>query len=67
VGPEDRAVLWTVAIALIILALGAGFFPSGAGVVLAVLFGWVGLVLLIRSGVQAWRARRGEETEEVGE
>jgi cardiolipin synthase len=67
VGPEDRAVLWTVAIALIILALGAGFFPSVAGLVLAILFGWVGLVLLIRSGVQAWRARRGEETEEVGE
>jgi len=67
VGREDRTVLWTVAIAFIVLAVGAGFFPHVAGWVLAVLFGWVGLVLLIRSGVQAWRARQGEEGEDVEE
>jgi cardiolipin synthase len=65
VGREDRAVLSTVAVTLVLLALGAGFFPHVAGWIFAILFGWVGLVLLIRSGVQAWRARKGEAEEEA--
>lgn len=60
-GREDRVVLWTVAITLTLLALLAGFFPAVAGWIFAVLFGWVGLVLLLRSAVQAWRARNGDE------
>jgi threonine/homoserine/homoserine lactone efflux protein len=65
VGREDRAVLSTVAVTLVLLALGAGFVPHVAGWIFAILFGWVGLVLLIRSGVQAWRARKGEAEEEA--
>jgi cardiolipin synthase A/B len=59
VGPEDRTVLGTLATLLLGGALLAAFFPRFVGWTLAVLLGWFGLVLGIRSTLQAWRARRG--------
>lgn len=65
VGREDRAVLVTTSVGLLLLALLAALFPRVMGWLLAGLLGWVGLVLAVRSTVQAWRARR-EADEEVG-
>lgn len=61
VGREDRAVLAAVSTLLILTAVVAVFFPRVIGWILAGLFGWVGLVLAVRSLAQAWRARREEE------
>jgi cardiolipin synthase A/B len=58
VGPEDRTVLGTLATVLLGGALLAALFPRFVGWTLAVLLGWFGLVLGVRSTVQAWRARR---------
>ena len=65
VGREDRAVLVTTSVGLLLLALLAALFPRVMGWLLAGLLGWVGLVLAVRSTVQACRARR-EADEEVG-
>jgi len=57
-GREDRVVLWTMAILLLVLSTVAVVLPRAVGWTLAVLFGWVGIVLGIRAGIQAWKARR---------
>ncbi len=59
VGREDRAVLSTTSIFLLLFALLAAFFPRVVGWTLALLLGWVGLVLAIRSAIQVWKARWG--------
>lgn len=58
VGPEDRTVLGTTAVLLLIGAVLSAFLPRFVGWTLAVLLGWFGLVLGFRAGLQAWRARR---------
>ncbi|MEX0935545.1 MAG: phospholipase D-like domain-containing protein [Gemmatimonadota bacterium] len=65
VGREDRVLLTTVAVLLLLVAVISGFFPRLVGWLFAFLTGWVGLVLAIRGGIQAWRARHepGDPTE----
>lgn len=67
VGPEDRTVLSTLAVLLLGGALVAAFFPRFVGWTLAVLLGWFGLVLGVRSAVQVWRARWRKERPGPGE
>jgi cardiolipin synthase len=62
-GREDRRVLGTVAIALLAIALVAGFFPVVVGVSIAVVVGWMAVVTGVRACSQYRRARR--EREEV--
>ena len=59
VGREDRVALWTVALLLLAIASLGLFVPELVGWGVALGAGWVGLVLAVRSGIQAWRARRG--------
>jgi cardiolipin synthase len=66
-GREDRIVLTTGAILLLVPAIVGGFFPQALGWVVAVLLGWVGLALAVRSAAQAWRARRERRREEHDE
>jgi cardiolipin synthase A/B len=62
VGREDRTVLTTVAVLLLALAALGVFFPRVLGWGVAILAGWLGLVLTVRTGVQVWRARlEGED------
>lgn len=48
-GPAESAITLTGAIAVICLALLAGFFPRITGIVIATLAGWFGLSLLIKA------------------
>ena len=59
VGREDRAALWTVALILLLVAGGAVLLPQVLGWGVGFAAGWVGLVLAVRTSIQAWRARRG--------
>lgn len=59
VGREDRAALWTVALILLLLAGSAVLVPEVLGWVVGFMAGWVGLVLAVRTSIQAWRARHG--------
>ena len=64
VGREDRVVLITVAVFLLVLA-GIGIvFPRVLGWTVAVLFGWIGAVLAVRGISQTYRARRERKAEE---
>jgi hypothetical protein len=65
-GREDRTVLETLAVLILILALIAGFFPWFVGGVVAILAGWIGIVLGVRSFIQARRAWREEEAGQSG-
>ncbi|MEX0856099.1 MAG: phospholipase D-like domain-containing protein [Gemmatimonadota bacterium] len=56
-GREDRVVLWTAAILLVLVGALAAFFPRTVGWTIAILFGWIGLTLGLRAAVQARRAR----------
>ena len=60
-GREDRTVLSTLAILILVFSLVAGFFPYVVGWFLAILTGWFGIVLAVRAVAQARRARREEE------
>ncbi len=60
-GREDRVVLGTVAVLLLGIAVLAAFLPRVVGWTFAVIFGWVGLVLAVRAGVQSWKARQGTD------
>jgi len=61
-GREDRTVLGTVAIGVLVVAGLAMAFPSAVGWVIAVIMGWLGLVLGTRAYLQSRRAR-AEESE----
>jgi cardiolipin synthase len=59
-GREDRTVLGTVSVGILILAGLAAFFPSFFGWLLAGVAGWFGLSTAIRAYAQARRARKLE-------
>jgi len=67
VGPEDRVVLGTTAALLLGGALLAAFLPRLVGWSLAVILGWLGLVLGVRAVLQAWRARHEPPGTDPGE
>ncbi len=57
---EDRAVLGTVAVLVLVAAVVSGFAPRLIGWAVAVLLGWFGLVLSLRYLVQAFKKGEGE-------
>jgi len=63
-GREDRTVLGSVSIAVLVVAAVAAFFPLAVGWLVAILAGWIGITTGIRAYVQALRARL-EEREAV--
>jgi cardiolipin synthase len=65
-GREDRTVLGTAAVLILVLAFIAGFFPWLVGWLIAIIAGWFGVVLGVRAVAQARRARREEAREEQG-
>lgn len=65
-GREDRTVLGTVAVGILLLAVLAALFPSVVGLVFAVLAFWFGTVTGIRAFAQARRARLEEGQDEAG-
>jgi len=58
VGREDRAVLGTLTISLLVAAALLFFFPRVLAWTLAFLFAWLGLVLAIRGLASRWEARK---------
>ncbi len=60
-GREDRTVLSTTAIFILLVAVLAGFFPFVVGWFLAILTGWFGIVLGVRAIMQTRRAKQEEE------
>jgi cardiolipin synthase len=61
-GREDRAVLSTVSAGLLVAALLAAVFPWVVGWAVALLLGWLGIVVSVRVLVQVRRGRREEAT-----
>lgn len=61
-GREDRTVLGTASITVLLIAAGAAFFPAVVGWVVAVVAGWVGVTTGLRAYVQARRARAEERS-----
>jgi cardiolipin synthase A/B len=59
-GPEDRTVLGTVSVAVLLVALFAVLFPSVVGWLVAIAAGWMGLTTGARAFLQARRARSEE-------
>ncbi len=59
-GREDRAVLGTVSIVLILAAVLSAIFPWIVGWAFALLLGWLGAVVSVRALVQIRRGRREE-------
>jgi Flp pilus assembly protein TadB len=59
-GREDRALLGTLAVALLLVTVLAFFFPVAVAGVVAVLCGWLGLVIGVRVVVQRRAARLGD-------
>ena len=59
-GREDRTVLGSVSIAVLVVAAVAAFFPHAVGWFVAILAGWIGITTGIRAYVQAFRARLEE-------
>lgn len=59
-GREDRTVLGTIAGLMLVVAALAALFPHVVGWILAVLLGWLGLVIGTRAFFQARRARSEE-------
>ncbi len=62
-GREDRTVLGTLAVFILVVAGISAFFPWVVGWFVAVVSGWFGIVLGVRSLAQARRARRERERE----
>jgi cardiolipin synthase len=60
-GREDRTVLGTLALSVLVLAAVSAFFPWIVGWFVAFMAGWFGIVLAVRAALQARRARREEE------
>jgi hypothetical protein len=65
-GREDRTVLGTASVAVLLLALLAALLPSLVGWVVAAAAGWIGLTTGARAFLQARRAR-AEERSHVAE
>ncbi len=63
-GREDRMVLGTTAFLVLIVAGISAFFPWVVGYFVALVAGWFGIVLGVRSILQAKRARSSEDSEE---
>jgi cardiolipin synthase len=59
-GREDRTVLGTVSITVLLIAAVAAFFPAIVGWAVAVIAGWVGVTTGVRAYVQARKARAEE-------
>lgn len=59
-GREDRAVLGTVSVILVVGALVAAIFPRFIGWSLALVLGWLGIVTTVRALAQVRRGRREE-------
>jgi cardiolipin synthase len=66
-GREDRTVLGTVSVLILVIAVLAGVFPRIIGWFVAFVAGWFGIVLGVRAFIQAQTARKEREAEEVGE
>jgi cardiolipin synthase len=64
-GREDRTVLGTVAAIVLPLAVASAIFPWAAGWVLAVLLGWLGGTAGVRAAVEARRARKAADADEL--
>jgi cardiolipin synthase len=62
-GREDRRVLGTVSMALLVVAAFAGFFPRAIGFAFAGAVGWLGVVTGVRAFAQYQRARREAGTD----
>ena len=60
-GREDRTVLGTLALSVLMVAAVSAFFPRIVGWFVAFMAGWFGVVLGVRALIQARRARREEE------
>jgi cardiolipin synthase len=60
-GREDRTVLGTTALLVLLVAGLSAFFPWVTGYLVALITGWFGIVLGVRSIAQARRARKEEE------
>lgn len=56
-GREDRTVLGTLSVAILILAALAALVPAIAGWIVAIALGWLGLTTGVRAYIQARRAR----------
>lgn len=65
-GREDRTVLGTVAVLVLLVATVAGFFPWVVGWFVAIVAGWFGTVLGVRAVLQARQARKERELEGGG-
>jgi cardiolipin synthase len=59
-GREDRTMLGTLSIAVLLLALGAAVFPAVVGWVVAISAGWIALTTGARAFMQRRRARAEE-------
>jgi cardiolipin synthase len=65
-GREDRTLLGTVAVLVLVVAGFSAFFPFVVGWFIAFVAGWFGIVLGVRALLQARRARLAQEAEEKG-
>jgi cardiolipin synthase len=63
-GREDRTLLGTVAVLVLIIAAFSAFFPFIVGWFVAFVAGWFGIVLGVRVLLQKRRARMAQEAEE---
>jgi cardiolipin synthase len=61
-GREDRTVLGTASVAILLVALFAMLFPSVVGWLVAIAAGWIGLTTGARAFLQRRRARVGERS-----
>jgi cardiolipin synthase len=63
-GREDRTLLGTVAVLVLVIAGFSAFFPFIVGWFIAFVAGWFGIVLGVRALLQARRARMAQEAAE---
>jgi cardiolipin synthase len=64
-GREDRTVLGTLSVGLLVISVGMAFMPTVVGWAAAAIAAWFGAVLGIRAYAQARRARAEEREAEV--
>ena len=65
-GREDRTVLGTVSVLVLLIAGLAALFPWIVGWLVAFVAGWFGIVLGVRALLQSRQARREQELEGGG-